>query len=262
MNTNSVTKSILELIATHENGKYNFHIKDKVVPVLLNKDKTTTYPEIRVTPFIEKHLLEHQKYIEDTYKEYRDWGSAVFQVDIFSKKIIEAHNIYDVLMDRLYDFFNLETVIYNYNNDFEEISPNVYKNIAYAIEPDSKKALFKNIYGVEVKNKKLTRVNSLDEIIPNSYYVNEEALYINTDCIECIKIKALMQGRLFENGDSYSDRGIHYYEVSKQKNLSSLEDNEVERISFDMYFIYSHKREREQLPNIKRVTYGKKHYVR
>ena len=148
MNTNSVTKSILELIATHENGKYNFHIKDKVVPVLLNKDKTTTYPEIRVTPFIEKHLLEHQKYIEDTYKEYRDWESAVFQVDIFSKKIIEAHNIYDVLMDRLYDFFNLETVIYNYNDDFEEISPNVYKNIAYAIEPDSKKALFKNIYGV------------------------------------------------------------------------------------------------------------------
>ena len=109
MNTNSVTKSILELIATHENGKYNFHIKDKVVPVLLNKDKTTTYPEIRVTPFIEKHLLEHQKYIEDTYKEYRDWESAVFQVDIFSKKIIEAHNIYDVLMDRLYDFFNTLT---------------------------------------------------------------------------------------------------------------------------------------------------------
>ena len=105
-------------------------------------------------------------------------------------------------MDRLYDFFNLETVIYNYNDDFEEIKPNLYKNIAYAIEPDSKKALFKNIYGVEVKNKKLTRVNSLDEVIPNSYYVNEEALYINTDCIECIKIKALMQGRLFENGDS------------------------------------------------------------
>ena len=140
-------------------------------------------------------------------------------------------------MDRLYDFFNLETVIYNYNDDFEEIKPNLYKNIAYAIEPDSKKALFKNIYGVEVKNKKLTRVNSLDEIIPNSYYVNEEALYIN--------------------GYSYSDRGIHYYEVSKQRNLSSLEDNEVERISFDMYFIYSHKREREQLPNVKRVTYGK-----
>ena len=106
MNTNFITKSILELMGTHEDGGYNFYIKDKKIPILLGKDKTTVYPEIRVTPFIEKNLLQHQKYIEDTYKEYRDWESGVFQVDIFSKKIVEAHNIYDVLMDRLYDFFN------------------------------------------------------------------------------------------------------------------------------------------------------------
>lgn len=29
MNTNFITKSILELMGTHEDGGYNFHIKDK-----------------------------------------------------------------------------------------------------------------------------------------------------------------------------------------------------------------------------------------
>jgi hypothetical protein len=36
-----------------------------------------------------------------------------------------------------------------------------------------------------------------------------------------------------------------------------LEDNEVERISFDMYILYSHRREREEIPKVKRVRFPK-----
>ena len=75
--------------------------------------------------------------------------------------------------------------------------------------------------------------------------------------LKTLEMKVLLQGRLFKNGDSYSDRGIHYYELSNQRNLSALEDNEVERISFDMHILYSHRREREKLPKVKSVRFPK-----
>ena len=88
-------------------------------------------------------------------------------------------------------------------------------------------------------------------------------MYINTDKnLYDIEIKVLLQGRLFNNGDSYSDRGIHYYEIIDEKNLSALEDNEVERISFDLGILYSHKREREKLPEVNRIKYPKQYHVR
>ncbi len=260
MKTNSTLKAILELLGDHKKGAYHLPLNEKEIPVLLNKDETTIYPEIRLSPFIEKYSLQHQKYIEKNYSKYRDWEAGVCQVDIYGHTVIEVQNIYDELMNRLYDFFNLETVIYNYNDDFTQLDANLYKNEAYAVSDDN--TLFMDIYDIDVKGEKLKRVFSLDDIDSNSFYVDDEALYINTKCIECIKIKVLMQGRLFGNGDAFSDRGLHYVELSQQKNLSSLEDNEVERISFDMYVVYSHKREREELPIVNKVSYGKKSYTK
>ena len=91
-----------------------------------------------------------------------------------------------------------------------------------------------------------------------NFYVDEDALYIHTiKDLKTFKIKVLLQGRLFDNGDSYSDRGIHYYELSKQTNLSDLEHNDVDRISFDMFILYSHKRSRESISKVKNVVYPK-----
>ena len=88
------------------------------------------------------------------------------------------------------------------------------------------------------------------------FYVDEDALYVCTEKnIKNIQIKVLLQGRLFQNGDAYSDRGLHYHELSDQRNLSALEDNDVERISFDLMVIFSYKREREQLPKVNRIRY-------
>ena len=91
-----------------------------------------------------------------------------------------------------------------------------------------------------------------------TYYIDEDALYIcSKKNLKTLEIKVLIQGRLFDNGDSYSDRGIHYYELSNQRNLSALEENEIERISFDIYLLYSYKREREKIPQAKRIRFPK-----
>lgn len=247
--TNNVTKSIFEILGDPNDIGFSFHD----IPILLNKDPTTEYPEIRVSPFIDKVDIDYQNNIEKLYREYRHWEGGAFQIDIYGHNIIECQNIYDDLVDRIYDFFNLETLVYSNNGEFEEIDTNVFKNYGYGIGD-----LFKDIYEIKVENKKMKRVYLIDDLDLDTYYVDNDALYLCTKRnLKTFKVKVLLQGRLFENGDSYSDRGIHYYELSNQTNLSDLEHNEVDRISFDMYILYSHKRERESISRVKKVSIPK-----
>ena len=248
--TNKITKSIFEILG--DKTQYGYEFND--TPILLNKDPTTQYPEIRVHPFIDKFDVMDQKYIEKSYQAYRHWEGGVFQIDIFTTNIIDGQNIYDKLIERIYDFFNLETLIYNWTASFREIETNIYKNIDYALTGD----LFKDVYSVALEKENLKRVFLFDDLELDSFYIDEDALYVCTKKnLRTLEMKVLLQGRLFENGDSYSDRGIHYYELSNQRNLSSLEENEVERISFDMYILYSHRREREEIPKVKRIRLPK-----
>ena len=247
--TNSVVKSILEIYGDITEEGYSFH----GIPVLLDKDPTTVYPEIRISPFVDKVDIDYQNNIEKLYRNYRHWEGGVFQIDIYGQDIIECQNIYDKLIERIYDFVDLETLVYSDNGEFEEIDTNIYKNYGYGIGD-----LFKDIYEVKIDDKKLKRVYLFDDLELDTYYVDNDALYLCTKRnLKTFKVKVLLQGRLFENGDSYSDRGIHYYELSKQTNLSDLEHNEVDRISFDMYILYSHKREREPISRVKKVSIPK-----
>ena len=248
--TNQVTKSVFEILADATQYGYSFNY----IPVFLNKDATTQYPQIRVSPFIEKYNIEDQKYIEKTYRAYRHWEGGVFQIDIYSRNIIEAQKIYDKLIERIYDFFNLETLVYNWNPEFQQIDDFVFKNKAYALNS----GLFKEIYSCVLEGQKLKRVYNYDLLKYDTYYADEDALYIcSKKNLKTLELKVLLQGKLFENGDAYSDRGIHYYELSDQRNLSALEANDVERISFDMTIIYSHRREREPLPKVKNIRLPK-----
>ena len=249
MISNKITRSVLEILGNIVESGYSFNN----IPVLLNKDPTTVYPEIRVSPFIDKIDIDYQKNIEKLYRNYRHWEGGVFQVDIYGHNIIECQDIYDKLVERIYDFFNLETLVYSNNGEFEEIDVNTFKNYGYGIGD-----LFKDIYEVKIENHKMKRVYLIDELELDTYFVDGDALYLCTKRnLKSFKVKVLLQGRLFENGDAYSDRGIHYYELSKQTNLSDLEHNEVDRISFDMYILYSHKREREPISKVKRVSIPK-----
>ena len=97
-----------------------------------------------------------------------------------------------------------------------------------------------------------------NDLTNDSFCAKNDYLYVQTDKnLKKIEIKTLMQGKLFSNGLSYSDMGIHDYSLSKQRNLSLLENNEVERISFDLEILFSKKLDREELPTLKRVAYKK-----
>ena len=245
---NQIIKTMCEIIGDHqEEGGYLFPYSQKSIPILLNKDKTTTYPEIRLSPFIQNSDFYTERYAEKTLRDYREWKTAKFQVDIYSPSLAEVNNIYLELRDRIYDFFNLEILVYSYNKHFELIDDNIYKNPSYTIDG----VLFIDVYHIEVCNKPLRRVFSLDELTDESFYIDEEALYVNTQYkIKTIKISVITQGRLFDDKTSPSNRGIAFHEIGDPRNLSELEDNEVERISFDIYILFAAKRTRDKLPDV------------
>lgn len=255
MITNQVTRAVFELIGDKTPTGYSLKVDNQEIPIFLNKDKVTEYPQIRVAPFIQKSDYRYEKHIDKEKRKYRHWETGVFQIDIYTRNIIQGQNIYDVINKRLFDFFNLETVLFNYNYDFEQIDDYTYRSFAYALLDDD---MFKDIYGIRIRDTIINRVKCFENLEMNSFFVNDEYLYIKTDKdIKFIEIKMLMQGRLFSNGFAHSDNGIHDYFLSKQRNLSSLASNEVERISFDLEILFSSKINREKLPHVNRVIFPK-----
>ena len=128
---NNLIRTMCEIIGEHqEQGGYMFPYSQKPIPILLNKDKTTTYPEIRLSPFIQNTDAFTERYREKTLRDYREWKDIVFQVDIFSPSLAEVNDIYSELRNRIYDFFNLEILVYNYNEHFILQEEGFYKNIS------------------------------------------------------------------------------------------------------------------------------------
>lgn len=253
--TNQVTRAVCELLADKVSGGYSLNVNNQEIPLFINKDRKAQYPEIRLSPFIKKGDTYYQKYIEKKYRMYRHWQYGAFQVDIYSTQLSQAQDIYDVMIRRLFDFFNLETVVYNWNNSFELIDDDLYRNKSFALLDDG---MFKAIYGIRIGDTILNKVKRRENLVENSFLSGEDYLYVKTDKnLKDIEIKVLMQGRLFSNGFSYSDNGLHDYHISKQRNLSSLEDNNVERISFDLEILFSRKINREELPLVNRVDLRK-----
>lgn len=248
---NNLIKTMCEIVGEHqEQGGYMFPYSQKPIPILLNKDKTTTYPEIRLSPFIQNTDAFTERYREKTLRDYREWKDIVFQIDIFSPSLAEVNDIYSELRNRIYDFFNLEVLVYNYNEHFILQEEGFYKNISYAIGD-----LFSEIYHIEVCNTSLTRVLSLDDLENDTFYVDTEALYIKTDKnLKTIKISVITQGKLLNDKTSPSNRGIAYHSIGDPRNLSELEENEVERISFDIYVLYAIKRTRDKLPDVNKLS--------
>ena len=120
--------------------------------------------------------------------------------------------------------------------------------------------LFLEIYHIEICGEPLLRVTSINNLVDESFYVDNEALYVKTNKkLKTIKISVITQGRLFDDKTSPSNRGIAYHEIGDPRNLSQLEENEVERISFDIYILFAAKRTRDKLPNVDKLRIKEKY---
>lgn len=250
---NKTIRTLLEVLGDpQEEGGYKLPLNGEEISVHLNKDHTTHYPEIVLSPFIIQKPLTLNRWTDHNLDEYICYRRGTCQVDILDKNLATVNKIFQAIKERLYDFFFLEQVIYSYNEYFEEIESDYYKNISYGLGE-----LFKDIYYVNIESQPLTRVDSINDLVDDSYYVDNEALYVKTEkCLKTIEINVITQGRLLSNHDSLMNRGLIYYDVSEIRNLSALEDNEVERCSFDIEVTYAVRTDRDDIHDVDYVEYN------
>ncbi len=232
-----------------ENGfytpvKYNDTIVQ--VPNYLFKDGPSEYPEIRITPFLEKKLKGHpiriNRYNSDIKREFYD---TVFQIDIYATNIVLANNIEQAINNRIDLFYDIDTVIYGYDKNFIMIDEenNIYHHKGY--NTDNFKIIsiyFCNFFLNRVFQKKHLKKR-------NTYYIDKTGLYINTLFnIKMIQINAVLNGLIFPDNETAHRKGIIKTRILNRKNLSELEENNVERISIDLGIFYRLDRMRNAGP--------------
>ena len=248
---NTTIRTLLEVLGDpQEEGGYSLPLDGELISVHLNKDHTTHYPEIVLSPFITQKPLTVNRWTDHNFNQYISYRRGTCQVDILDKNLAKVNKVFQAIKERLCEFFLIEQVIYNYNEYFEK-QDDYYKNISYGLGD-----LFKDIYYVNVESIPLTRVETLEDLIDDSFYVDEEALYVKTEkCLKTIEINVITQGRLLSNHETLMNRGLIYYDLSEMRNLSELEDNEVERFSFDMEVTYAVRTDRDDIHDVDYVEY-------
>ena len=255
-NDNELIYCMRQIIGNEkENGfftpvKYNNDIIE--VPNFLFKDGPSKYPEIRISPFLSKTLKSHPIRVRGhNYDIKREFYDTVFQVDIYATNVVLANNIEHAINNRLDLFYDIDTVIYGYDKHFKIIDEekNIYYHNKYNINN------FK-IIDVYIRNFYLTRVFDKEKLSKkNTYYIDETGLYINTMLnIKMIQINVVLNGLIFPDGETAHRKGIIKTRILSRRNLSDLEDNNVERISIDIGIFYRFDRQRSAGPIATDIT--------
>jgi len=251
-----IEKTFCEIIGDITNDGYALKVEGKDVPVLYGKDDTTVYPQIRITPNIDAYPVYFDRFAVPDSSKSVEYSIKVFQVDLYSENKIELEKIKKAVKTRRYYFFNLEYMDFEYTEDFAYDNENgYYFNPIYS---DTRDNHYRGVNQVKIGNSVIQKTTSLDKLKKNSWYMNKDGLYIKISDkydIQDIKIIILLQGRRFKNGDIIKDRRIIDYNITREAQLSDLEDNEVERYSFDMAILFSEEIKNRKLPIIKDINF-------
>lgn len=229
----NIIKTVCEIIGDPVPTGYSL----EGTPIFLNEDDTTTYPQIRITPLIDEYDINEDKYIDIKMNRSIIYYKGVFQIDIYAQKIPQVKKIKKAIDNRIYHFFNLEFLELDSNDFIYNNETGYYHSLAYANVEDNP---YKNVVKLKINNNLLS-----------DWYSNEDGLFVRLDegqKVEDIKIVVLLRGRQFSNGELVPDRNIYAHQISRTQQLSDLEDNEVERISFDLDLVFSEEFRDNDLP--------------
>ena len=136
-------------------------------------------------------------------------------------------------------------MLYGYDKDFQLIDEerSIYYHKGYNTDN------FK-IISIYFGNIPLRRVyNKKDLQKRDTYYINDTGLYVNTLFnIKMIKINNIVSGLTFSDGQTANSKGIVKTRTLNKRQISELEKNNVERISFELGIDYILDQERNPGP--------------
>lgn len=240
---NQLIKFVREIIGEEEATGFftyvDYNHKEIKVPNFLFKDAPAEYPEIRISPFIKDVEETNQRRIVKMNRlgKLRHY-TATFQVDIYATNIVMLNNIYDAVYNRIDLFNDYDMVRYGYNASFKKIGKYKYFTSLY----NSRNF---NIVRILIDNMIIRQVKDMDSLENNAYIINEDGLYVQTTLpIHKIRIYHIINGLRFSNNRIAYDEHIINMKITNKKMLSELEDNNVERITFDLNIFYNMLQER------------------
>lgn len=249
-NRNELIRLIREIIGVEkEDGFYTpVEYNDTIVqvPNFLFKDGASEYPEIRISPFLSDESLSHAIRVT-TYGRHvkRKLYRTIFQIDIYATNVILLNNIYSAIKRRIDFFYDIDTSIYGYDKDFKLIDEE--KSIYYHKGYNTKDFNIISIYFGDIPLQRVFDKKGLKK--RDTYYLDETGLYVNTLFnIRMIKITNIITGLTFSDGQTANSKGIVKTRTLNKRQLSELEKNNVERISFELGIDYILDQERNPGP--------------
>lgn len=250
-NRNGLIRLFREICGEKTPDGFFLNINDNLkVPNFVDKEEPVEYPEIRITPFLSDNIkLKVEQKISENEKLERKVYEGVFQVDIFSKSTPELNIIYQALYDRINDFINPEIITYNYDEEYTIETPDYYYNTNYT----KNNSILSQII---VDKEPLIRVHNFDEMHNESWFLDEDMLYIKTEKnIETLQIKYIINGLVFPDGESTVSKCLYNNKISEYQYLSQYELNEVKRVTFDISLNYEIHRKYKLGPVITEVNF-------
>lgn len=221
-----------------EDGFYTTIIwnnKTVEVPNFLFKDGPAKYPEIRISPFLQTRQASHSIRIREPNSDRKTkFYNTIFQVDIYATNVVLVNKIYDEVKRRINLFYDIDTVFYGYDKAFKLIDEE--KNIYHSRTYNNKDF---DIISVQFSRRLIKRVYNKQDLIRNTYFIDNTGLYVRTDFpIKRIKVNTVLNGLVFNDGQTAHQKGIIKTRIMNERSLSELENNDVERISFELGIFY------------------------
>ena len=206
------------------------------VPNYLFKDGTANYPEIRISPFLSESQASHSIRIRDfNYDSKTSFYNTIFQIDIYATNLPLVNKIEDTIRHRIDLFYDIDSIIYGYDKSFHLIDSekNVYYSPKYNINNIK-------IIGISFCNRRIDRVHKKEMLkYKHTFFIDKEGLYVHTDFpIKMMRINAILNGLVFPDGETAHKKGIIKTRVMNRRSLSQLENNKVERVSFELGIFY------------------------
>lgn len=204
------------------------------VPNFLFKDAPAEYPEIRISPFLEDEQVSHSVRVRKyQYHNKKAFYNAKFQIDIYATNVAQVNQIYDAVEKRIDLAYDIDSVIYGYDKHIQRIDNNLYFSDKFTSD-------YFQFSDMTIDNVTLSPVLSVNLLTTNTYAITKDGLYINTPMpIVHLRMRSIINGLLLPDGNTAYSRGIIKTNISDKIMLSDLENNNVERISFELDIFYA-----------------------
>lgn len=216
----------------------NISSVSRPVPNFVDYDQDASFPEIIIRPFITKTpLVETIVYCGENEAQTRkdiQYNHARFQIDVFGNSLIDVMKIKTALERRIYDFSNVEIVAFKEPVGWSSYSANTYVNHDYTTP--------RIIARITDPLAKLTKADSIEEVenTNGSWFMDDTGLYVNPLIdMASIEIFEVLNGKVFKDGKTLHDVGIHTISVLNSRNGNySDKDMPIKYWSYDYMITY------------------------